>query len=111
MIIILRASAVTFLQMGKVVFAEKELRLFSFHGFVLFLNPSPLPSILGNENSLFYDGSPVSLVTDLLGEFLLSLVENARRICGSHMWVGGWEGELTLILLRNRTITTWSGTE
>lgn len=44
-----------------------------------------LPFILGNENNLFNDGSSLSLVTDLLGEFLLSSAENRRLGCGSHL--------------------------
>lgn len=65
--------------MQEAVFAGKELGFFFPPGFCsFFLIPAPLPFILGNENSLFYDGSSLSLVTDLLGEFLLSSAENAQ---------------------------------
>lgn len=64
-----------------------------------FFSPGPtsppplfLPFILGNENNLFNDGSSLSLVTDLLGEFLLSSAENGRLGCGSHLWVGEGRG-------------------
>lgn len=61
-----------------------------FARFIFSPNPAPplpfLPFILGNENNLFNDGSSLSLVTDLLGSFLLSSAENARLvvdpICG-----------------------------
>lgn len=54
--------------------------------------PSFLPFILGNENNLFNDGSSLSLVTDLLGEFLLSSAENARLARRSHLGEGEGRG-------------------
>jgi len=64
---------------------------FSCHVLSFFFSPGPtspplfLPVILGNENNLFNDGSSLSLVTDLLGDFLLSSAENMRLGCGSHL--------------------------